>query len=114
MKKKTVPKKSKSCDRSSRVNIDTQNNPVGMLVYNLDDPYQREEFKHAQNGWKYHEKIETYYQDVFRPHIKYDQPIKIYNQDGDLIDYELTSNDYKILEYFIDRLSEHFYGEDGL
>ena len=49
--------------------------PKGYLSYDLSDPAQVQQMHHALNGELYHTTIEGLYDEVFRPHIKYDAPI---------------------------------------
>ena len=43
--------------------------PKAVLEFNL--PEETEDFKDAQNGWKYKSQIEEVWQEVFRPYRKH-------------------------------------------
>lgn len=78
------------------------NNPIGKLIFNLGEPLQAELFEDSFKGPTYKNKIDTFYQEVFRPFFKYDKSI---------FDRELTEDELKLLEYIKDRLHEHFFEE---
>lgn len=67
------------------------------LEFNL--PEDKEEMENAIKGGFNKMKIDTLYDEVFRPHIKYGTPIT----DGDLTDEQLT-----IIESIWEKVFNHF------
>lgn len=68
-----------------------------ILEFNL--PEDREEFENATKGSIYKMKINTLYDGVFRPHIKYDK--KLFD------DHDLTDEEFDIIERIWKKVSEH-------
>lgn len=71
-----------------------------ILEFNL--PEEKEAHQDALNGSKYKDRIDSLYDRVFRPIIKYDKPIV-----GD----ELKSPHLKIVQAIWDRVNEHLTDE---
>lgn len=67
------------------------------LEFNL--PEDLEEFEAATKGSLYKMKIDTLYDEVFRPHIKYDK--KLFD------DHDLTDEELDIVERIWKKVSEH-------
>jgi hypothetical protein len=67
------------------------------LTFNL--PEEKEELNDALNGGKYKAALDTLYDDVFRPHLKYGNPII-----GDAV---LTDEQYAIIEALWKKVAEH-------
>ena len=68
-----------------------------LLEFNL--PEEREELDQALNGSRYKAAIDTLYDNVFRPHLKYEKPIL---QDN------LTGEEYEIIRTIWEKIAEHF------
>lgn len=62
-------------------------------------PEEREELNNALNGRLYKTRIDTLYNEVFRPHIKYEKPI---------IEDSLTGQEYEIIKAIWHKVAEHF------
>lgn len=78
-------------------------NPKGYLSYDLADPVQVQQMHHALNGEFYHSTIEGLYDEVFRPHIKYNNSItgeqKLTKKEKVVIDTVWQ----KVYDYFNDK-----------
>lgn len=72
-----------------------------ILEFNL--PEEREAFNDAIDAQFNAAKIETLYDEVFRPHLKHD--LKLF--DG----HKLTDIEYKIIQTIWEKVSNHFNGE---
>lgn len=68
-------------------------------ILEFELPEEREEFEDATKGSIYKMKIDTLYNDVFRPHIKYDK--KLFD------DHDLTDEELDIIEMIWKKVSEH-------
>lgn len=73
------------------------------ISFNL--PEEREELNDALNGGKYKARIDTLYDEVFRPHIKYNKYI-IEGTDNKW--QELTEEQYLVIEAIWKKVAEHF------
>ena len=72
------------------------------ISFNL--PEEREELNDALNGSKYKARIDTLYNDVFRPHLKYDKPII----GADPKWKELSNEEREVIEILWKKVAEHF------
>lgn len=72
------------------------------LSFNI--PEEREELDDALNGSKYKARIDTLYDEVFRPHIKYDKPII----GADPKWQELSNEQREVIEILWQKVAEHF------
>lgn len=71
----------------------------GTLTFNLDDPYEKDDFMAALEGPFLKSKIDDLYYAVFRTHIKYNTPI---------VGEELTERDIQIIEAIWSKVNAHF------
>lgn len=67
------------------------------LEFNL--PEEKEELQAALNGSLCKARIDTLYDEVFRPHFKYDKPI---------LSQELTEEQLAVIEQLWKNVAEHF------
>ena len=67
------------------------------ISFNLPD--EREELEDALNGSKYKARIDTLYDEVFRPHLKYGNPI---------IGNELNGDQEQVIVELWKKVAEHF------
>lgn len=65
----------------------------------FDLPEEREELNDALNGGKYKARIDTLYTEVFRPHLKYGNPI---------IGNELNGDQEQVIVELWKKVAEHF------
>ncbi len=70
-----------------------------ILEFNLNDPEDREDFETAVKAQKYKRFADSYYDEVLRPHLKYDVGIK---------EKELTEEEYEILDYIREKLYNYY------
>jgi hypothetical protein len=70
----------------------------------FDLPEEREELDAALNGSLYKARIDTLYNDVFRPHLKYDKPII----GADPKWQELSDEQREVIEALWKKVAEHF------
>lgn len=70
-------------------------------ILEFDLPEEREELEAALKGSLYKARIDTFYTDVFRPHLKYDKPII-----G--TDSELSEDQFLVIEALWKKVAEHF------
>lgn len=68
----------------------------GILEFDL--PEERQEFYAAQKGSHYKMLIDTLYDEVFRPHLKYEKPI---------IGDELLPLELQVIEKIWEQVKEH-------
>jgi len=68
-------------------------------------PEEREELNDALNGSKYKAKIDTLYDDIFRPHLKYDKPIL---EETQCRMQELSEEQREVIEALWKKVAEHF------
>ena len=71
----------------------------------FDLPEERDELNDALNGGKYKARIDTLYDDVFRPHIKYNKPILAKDESSM---QELTDEQLEIIEQIWENVFKHF------
>jgi hypothetical protein len=74
-----------------------------LIEFNL--PEEREELNDALNGSEYKAHIDTLYNDVFRPHLKYDKPIL---EESDAKMKELSDEQREVIEALWKKVAEHF------
>jgi hypothetical protein len=74
-----------------------------LIEFNL--PEEREELNDALNGSEYKARIDTLYNDVFRPHLKYDKPIL---EESDAKMKELSDEQREVIEALWKKVAEHF------
>lgn len=67
-------------------------------------PDEREELNDALNGSKYKTCIDTLYQDVFRPYLKYDKPIL---EESDAKMQQLSDEQREVIEALWKKVAEH-------
>lgn len=70
----------------------------------FDLPEEQEELNDALNGGKYKARIDTLYNDVFRPHLKYDKPII----GADPKWQELSNEQREVIEILWKKVAQHF------
>jgi len=73
------------------------------ISFNL--PEEREELNDALNGSKYKARIDTLYEEVFRPHMKYSKPI-IAKDESSM--QELTDDQLEIIKQIWENVFKHF------
>jgi len=73
------------------------------IEFNL--PEEREELNDALNGSRYKARIETLYDKVFRPHIKYGKPL-MSKSESEM--QELTEEQLAIIEQIYENVFNHF------
>ncbi len=73
------------------------------IEFNL--PEESEELQDALKGSLYKCRIDTLYDEVFRPHFKYNKPLMPKNEGGM---QELTDNQIAILEQVWENVRRHF------
>lgn len=73
------------------------------ISFNL--PEEREELNDALNGGKYKARIDTLYDKVFRPHMKYNKPILAKDESSM---QELTDEQLEIIEQIWENVFKHF------
>jgi hypothetical protein len=71
----------------------------------FDLPEERDELNDALNGSKYKARIDTLYDEVFRPHIKYGRPV-IPPVGGKM--EELTDEQLAVIEQLWENVFTHF------
>lgn len=71
----------------------------------FDLPEERDELNDALNGGKYKARIDTLYDDVFRPHMKYNKPILARDESSM---QELTDDQLEIIEQIWENVFKHF------
>lgn len=71
----------------------------------FDLPEERDELNDALNGGKYKARIDTLYDDVFRPHMKYNKPILARDESSM---QELTDEQLEIIEQIWENVFKHF------
>ena len=71
----------------------------------FDLPEERDELNDALNGGKYKARIDTLYDDVFRPHMKYNKPILAKDESSM---QELTDDQLEIIEQIWENVFKHF------
>ncbi len=69
-----------------------------ILEFNLNEPEDREDFETAVKAQKYKRFAESYYDEVFRKHIKYDVGIK---------EATLTEAEQETLSHLLDALNKY-------
>lgn len=73
------------------------------LEFNL--PEEKEELQAALDGSLYKVRIDTLYDEVFRPHFKYDKPI-LPNDESSM--QELTEEQLAVIEQLWENVRQHF------
>lgn len=68
-------------------------------------PEEREDLEYALNGSKYKVRIDTLYNDVFRPHLKYGNPILGENE---FKMKDLSDEQREVIEALWKKVAEHF------
>ncbi len=68
-------------------------------------PEEREELDSALKGSLYKVRIAELYQDVFRPHLKYNKPIL---EEDESKMQELTEEQFLVIEALWKKVAEHF------
>lgn len=71
----------------------------------FDLPEERDELNDALNGGKYKARIDTLYDEVFRPHMKYNKPILAKDESSM---QELTDDQLEIIEQIWENVFKHF------
>lgn len=71
----------------------------------FDLPEERDELNDALNGGKYKARIDTLYDGVFRPHMKYNKPILAKDESSM---QELTDDQLEIIEQIWENVFKHF------
>ncbi len=118
MSKKITPKnkikkslsRSKSKKTDSKCRKVTHTKPVkkkyAVLKFDLEDEYEWQSFKNAMKADHMSMKIEDLYQEVFRPHLKYDQPLVEEYTGVEIKIDEMTADILRAIFY---KCNEHFY-----
>lgn len=78
----------------------TNENPIGTLSFNLDDPYQKEQFLNAVKSWDVKLAVDSLYDDVFRTYLKYDISM--------LTGGTLEDTEREILDIVLKKIQAHF------
>ena len=73
------------------------------LNFNL--PEEREELNDALNGSKYKSRIDTLYDEVFRPHLKYNKPLL---PKSEIEMEELTTEQCAVIIQLWENVFKHF------
>lgn len=73
-------------------------------ILEFDLPEEKEELHDALKGSLYKARIDTLYDEVFRPHIKYNKPII----GADSKWQELTKEQLAVIEQLWKNIAEHF------
>lgn len=73
-----------------------------MISFNL--PEERQDLNNALNGSLYKARINTLYDDVFRPHLKYDKPIL---EESEAKMQELSDEQREVIEALWKKVAEH-------
>lgn len=71
----------------------------------FDLPEEREELNDALNGGKYKARIDTLYDKVFRPHMRYSKPLLAKDETSM---QELTDDQLEIIEQIWENVFKHF------
>jgi hypothetical protein len=71
----------------------------------FDLPEERDELNDALNGGKYKARIDTLYDEVFRPHMKYNKPVLAKDESSM---QELTDEQLEIIEQIWENVFKHF------
>jgi hypothetical protein len=71
----------------------------------FDLPEEKDELKDALNGSVYKARIDTLYDEVFRPHMKYNKPILAKDESSM---QELTDEQLEIIEQIWENVFKHF------
>lgn len=71
----------------------------------FDLPEEKDELKDALNGSVYKARIDTLYDEVFRPHMKYNKPILAKDESSM---QELTDDQLEIIEQIWENVFKHF------
>ena len=71
----------------------------------FDLPEERDELNDALNGGKYKARIDMLYDEVFRPHMKYNKPILAKDESSM---QELTDDQLEIIEQIWENVFKHF------
>ena len=111
--KKTIKKsltRSKSTKTASKCRKVTRLKPskFGKIEFDLTTEDGFENFKHAVYGNKYFYLIDSLYQEVFRPSLKYDEPLV--NEEG--AEMEITQDRYNVIRAILNKCLEHFKWEE--
>lgn len=83
------------------IKITAKEDPTGVLVFNLNDHYQKKSFLNAINADSMAINIDSMYDSVLRPYMRYNT--SIINEGK-----EPSEEESKILERVLELLSEHF------
>ncbi len=117
MKKKVTPKKAiNRSQKSKKVQKSSAKLPkkehrapkkkYAVLRFDLEDEWEWQSFKNAMKADHMADKIECLYQEVFRPHLKYDQPLVNEYTGVEIKIDEMTADILRAIFYKCD---EHFY-----
>jgi len=71
----------------------------------FDLPEEKDELKDALNGSVYKSRIDTLYDEVFRPHMKYNKPLMAKDESSM---QELTDEQLEIIEQIWENVLKHF------
>ncbi len=74
-------------------------------ILEFDLPEEKDELKDALNGSVYKARIDTLYDEVFRPHMKYNKPILAKDESSM---QELTDDQLEIIEQIWENVFKHF------
>jgi type I restriction-modification system DNA methylase subunit len=74
--------------------------PIGILAYNMDDFYQKQEFSNAINAGRMRADIDSLYDEVFRQFIKQETPI---------LGKKLSKRDLEIIEISMEEIEKNGY-----
>ena len=74
-------------------------------ILEFDLPEEREELEAALKGSLYKARIDTLYDEVFRPHMKYNKPILAKDESSM---QELTDEQLEIIEQIWENVFKHF------
>lgn len=71
----------------------------------FDLPEEKDELKDALNGGVYKARIDTLYDEVFRPHMKYNTPLLAKDESSM---QELTDEQLEVIEQIWENVFKHF------
>lgn len=87
--------------KKPKILSDLSENSTGVLIYNLDDHDQRRDFEAAFKGPSLKLKVDTIYDDIFRPHMRY--TVSVLNPHR-----KPSKTESLVLEKIWEKISEHF------
>ena len=102
--KKTINRSQKKASTVSKKTLTKPKKKYAALKFDLENEYEWHSFKNAMKADHMADKIECLYQEVFRPHLKYDVPIEY---DGNV--FEIDGKTYALLWAIWEKCNDYFY-----